>query len=172
MSTVEIEPRLPEGRVKEWRRRHDSTVKTLTESHEPATQVVVKKRAEPKPESKEKKSGKNVLRRAWDAIPTWVKVAGGVVLAAFLTKYFFQFMSKQHAEIGKRTHEAGRGVAGAVNRVAPVTGQTGRGAAMGDPGSGTIDNNPHISGSPGNRLAPRRRGDLPMQPPPPPGGGS
>lgn len=167
MSTVEIEPRLPEGRVKEWRRRHDDTVKTLVE-REP-TQVIVKKRAEPKPESKEKQSGKNVLRRAWDAIPTWVKVAGGVVLAAFLTKYFFQFMSKQHAEIGRRTHQAGRGVGGAVNRVAPVTGQTARGAPMGDPGSGTIDNNPNISGSPGNRLAPRRRGDLPMQPS---GGGS
>lgn len=165
MSTVEIEPRLPEGRVKEWRRRHDSTVKTLTDSGEPA-QVVVKRRAEPKPESKEKKPGKNALRRAWDAIPTWVKVVGGAVLAAFLTKYFFQFMSKQHAEIGKRTHEAARGIAGAVNRVAPVAGETGRGAPMGDPGSGSIDNNPNIAGSPGNRLAPRRRGDLPSQPPP------
>lgn len=146
MSTVEIEPRLPEGRVKEWRRRHDSTVKTLTESHEPATQVVVKKRAEPKPESKEK-SGKNVLRRAWDAIPTWVKVAGGVVLAAFLSQYFFKFMRDQHGAIGRRTLAAGRGTGDAVQGSNVTSGQTGRGSPLGGPGTGIGNRNRNIAGS-------------------------
>ncbi len=160
MSTVEIEPRLPEARVKEWRRRHDSTVKSLVAPSETQVKTRVV-------EKKEKKPGKNILRRGWDAIPTPVKVIGGIALAAFLSQYFFRYMRDQHGGIGRRTGEAQGGVHRAVDSTSPVVGETGRGAPTGDPGSGTINNNPGIGGS-SDLPARRRPGDVrPMQPQPP-----
>jgi hypothetical protein len=151
MSTVEIEPRLPEGRVKEWRRRHDSTVKSLVAPSETQVKTRVV-------EKKEKKPGKNILRRGWDAIPTPVKVIGGIALAALLSQYFFQFMRDQHGEIGKRTVAAGHGVGGSVQGSNVTSGQTGAGSPLGAPGTGIINRNPNIAGS-SDRPVPQDPGD-------------